>query len=199
MHEFFSEESTPRYATFCPRRRAAVENVPASAETRRPGMRAPDQERRRARITGGSRWAMLGQERQFAPGTSGGDARCGKPSPRTGRPGTGERPPEKTKAGSAVTDPACKQTQIRGGEEEDRTPDLRIANAALSQLSYPPDEERIICRFPQLFNQAPAPCTARRRRSATAAQSAASGIASTTIRSTPAWSSSRRTAYSSCA
>ena len=25
-----------------------------------------------------------------------------------------------------------------GGEEEDRTPDLRIANAALSQLSYPP-------------------------------------------------------------
>ena len=28
---------------------------------------------------------------------------------------------------------------IDGGEEEDRTPDLRIANAALSQLSYPPD------------------------------------------------------------
>ena len=27
-----------------------------------------------------------------------------------------------------------------GGEEEDRTPDLRIANAALSQLSYPPNE-----------------------------------------------------------
>ena len=26
-----------------------------------------------------------------------------------------------------------------GGEEEDRTPDLRIANAALSQLSYPPE------------------------------------------------------------
>ena len=25
-----------------------------------------------------------------------------------------------------------------GGEEEDRTPDLCIANAALSQLSYPP-------------------------------------------------------------
>jgi hypothetical protein len=25
-----------------------------------------------------------------------------------------------------------------GGEEEDRTPDLRIANATLSQLSYPP-------------------------------------------------------------
>ena len=28
--------------------------------------------------------------------------------------------------------------QIDGGEEEDRTPDLCIANAALSQLSYPP-------------------------------------------------------------
>jgi hypothetical protein len=27
---------------------------------------------------------------------------------------------------------------VRGGEEEDRTPDLRIANATLSQLSYPP-------------------------------------------------------------
>jgi hypothetical protein len=29
---------------------------------------------------------------------------------------------------------------LDGGEEEDRTPDLRIANATLSQLSYPPDE-----------------------------------------------------------
>jgi hypothetical protein len=27
---------------------------------------------------------------------------------------------------------------LSGGEEEDRTPDLRIANATLSQLSYPP-------------------------------------------------------------
>ncbi len=27
---------------------------------------------------------------------------------------------------------------MTGGEEEDRTPDLCIANAALSQLSYPP-------------------------------------------------------------
>jgi hypothetical protein len=26
-----------------------------------------------------------------------------------------------------------------GGDEEDRTPDLRIANATLSQLSYAPD------------------------------------------------------------
>jgi hypothetical protein len=30
-------------------------------------------------------------------------------------------------------------TWMCGGEEEDRTPDLRIANAALSQLSYLPD------------------------------------------------------------
>jgi hypothetical protein len=29
--------------------------------------------------------------------------------------------------------------RVIGGEEEDRTPDLRIANAALSQLSYPPN------------------------------------------------------------
>src|SRR5690606_21476593 len=29
-----------------------------------------------------------------------------------------------------------------GGAEEDRTPDLRIANATLSQLSYRPDEVR---------------------------------------------------------
>ncbi len=28
---------------------------------------------------------------------------------------------------------------VYGGEEEDRTPDLRIANATLSQLSYPPN------------------------------------------------------------
>ncbi len=37
---------------------------------------------------------------------------------------------------------------IGGGEEEDRTPDLRIANATLSQLSYPPepDSNSIIAR-----------------------------------------------------
>jgi hypothetical protein len=28
--------------------------------------------------------------------------------------------------------------ELYGGDEEDRTPDLRIANAALSQLSYVP-------------------------------------------------------------
>ena len=32
-----------------------------------------------------------------------------------------------------------RRREIDGGEEEDRTPDLRIANAALSQLSYPPN------------------------------------------------------------
>jgi hypothetical protein len=31
---------------------------------------------------------------------------------------------------------------LDGGEEEDRTPDLRIANATLSQLSYPPHHGR---------------------------------------------------------
>jgi len=31
--------------------------------------------------------------------------------------------------------------------EEDRTPDLRIANAALSQLSYHPMEVRILALF----------------------------------------------------
>ena len=33
-----------------------------------------------------------------------------------------------------------------GGEEEDRTPDLRIANATLSQLSYVPTEPAIISK-----------------------------------------------------
>lgn len=33
---------------------------------------------------------------------------------------------------------------VLGGEEEDRTPDLRIANATLSQLSYPPNILAII-------------------------------------------------------
>ena len=30
-----------------------------------------------------------------------------------------------------------------GGDEEDRTPDLRIANAALSQLSYVPTDPKL--------------------------------------------------------
>ena len=33
---------------------------------------------------------------------------------------------------------------INGGAEEDRTPDLRIANATLSQLSYGPHKGRIL-------------------------------------------------------
>ena len=33
------------------------------------------------------------------------------------------------------------QTLVIGGAEEDRTPDLRIANATLSQLSYSPTRE----------------------------------------------------------
>ena len=31
--------------------------------------------------------------------------------------------------------------EVLGGPEEDRTPDLRIANATLSQLSYRPNDE----------------------------------------------------------
>ncbi len=36
--------------------------------------------------------------------------------------------------------------QSCGGEEEDRTPDLRIANATLSQLSYPPTSLRSLAK-----------------------------------------------------
>ena len=39
---------------------------------------------------------------------------------------------------------AMSSLQLAGGEEEDRTPDLRIANAALSQLSYLPNVGRIL-------------------------------------------------------
>ena len=46
-----------------------------------------------------------------------------------------------------------------GGEEEDRTPDLRIANAALSQLSYPPNEislcHGLTVNFPSLHSRYP--------------------------------------------
>ena len=35
-----------------------------------------------------------------------------------------------------------------GGEEEDRTPDLRIANATLSQLSYPPTAQASLAQAP---------------------------------------------------
>ena len=34
-------------------------------------------------------------------------------------------------------------SDLGGGDEEDRTPDLRIANAALSQLSYVPIESEL--------------------------------------------------------
>ena len=37
-------------------------------------------------------------------------------------------------------------TGTYGGAEEDRTPDLRIANATLSQLSYRPNEAAILAR-----------------------------------------------------
>ena len=37
-----------------------------------------------------------------------------------------------------------------GGAEEDRTPDLRIANAALSQLSYGPTVRTIVSKVEHL-------------------------------------------------
>lgn len=40
-----------------------------------------------------------------------------------------------------------------GGEEEDRTPDLCIANAALSQLSYPPRQRREIMPLTQILRK----------------------------------------------
>jgi hypothetical protein len=37
-------------------------------------------------------------------------------------------------------------SDVVGGAEEDRTPDLRIANATLSQLSYRPNEAKILAQ-----------------------------------------------------
>lgn len=42
---------------------------------------------------------------------------------------------------------ASEETTGNGGPEEDRTLDLRVANAALSQLSYKPLTESIIALF----------------------------------------------------
>jgi hypothetical protein len=36
---------------------------------------------------------------------------------------------------------------MNGGDEEDRTPDLRIANATLSQLSYVPITGRFLLKI----------------------------------------------------
>ena len=41
---------------------------------------------------------------------------------------------------------------VDGGEEEDRTPDLRIANATLSQLSYPPTPSVSLAHAPRAFS-----------------------------------------------
>ena len=51
---------------------------------------------------------------------------------------------------------------LDGGVEEDRTPDLRIANAALSQLSYHPMKERILALF-RPGDNAPVAAAAGRR------------------------------------
>lgn len=53
-----------------------------------------------------------------------------------------------------------------GGAEGDRTPDLRIANATLSQLSYGPDRSRDIGALAQGgadYREAAVPCQARHR------------------------------------
>src|SRR3954453_19182654 len=50
-----------------------------------------------------------------------------------------------------------------GGEEEDRTPDLRIANATLSQLSYPPTAIAILAGF--FWPLFTLPCAAEERTS----------------------------------
>lgn len=42
---------------------------------------------------------------------------------------------------------------ILGGAEEDRTPDLRIANATLSQLSYRPNSQPSYTRISALGNR----------------------------------------------
>ena len=55
-----------------------------------------------------------------------------------------------------VSDEDYEAFNFNGGEEEDRTPDLRIANATLSQLSYPPTEAA------SLANRALAPIWPRR-------------------------------------
>ncbi len=39
---------------------------------------------------------------------------------------------------------ASVMVEVNGGAEEDRTPDLRIANATLSQLSYRPGNLKLI-------------------------------------------------------
>ena len=51
---------------------------------------------------------------------------------------------------------SIKTNRLGGGDEEDRTPDLRIANATLSQLSYVPT----ICHVPTACNST-APVRAR--------------------------------------
>ena len=46
---------------------------------------------------------------------------------------------------------------VFGGEDEDRTHDLRIANAALSQLSYPPTSARFYIIPTRLSKRTPRP------------------------------------------
>jgi hypothetical protein len=54
-------------------------------------------------------------------------------------PPTKQKPIKKTALRRVIRTALDGNKRAVGGEEEDRTPDLRIANAALSQLSYPPN------------------------------------------------------------
>jgi hypothetical protein len=58
------------------------------------------------------------------------------------RPAAARPPPGRARVGGQTAIPPIKLLFLlkHGGAEGDRTPDLRIANATLSQLSYGPDD-----------------------------------------------------------
>ena len=67
---------------------------------------------------------------------------CPRRSRRSPRSGAVRRPSSTVQA--VVTAGAVLPRMGNGGAEEDRTPDLRIANATLSQLSYGPTRVAIV-------------------------------------------------------
>ena len=74
--------------------------------------------------------------------------------------GAGRAWPGQVKLGRRSRVGFCSQTS--GGDEEDRTPDLRIANATLSQLSYvPTDASNSSSAEAQRDTGFGAPCTAQ--------------------------------------
>ncbi len=80
---------------------------------------------------------------------------------------------------------------LDGGPKGDRTLDLRIANAALSQLSYRPERG---ADYSGKSQPPPDPAAARRKRSLTACQASVAGGFWTTMRAQPRASSARRAA-----